>query len=87
MLVYFICTKGCDKVENRFHPGIEAEIVNCDKVNVRSKTSDGKYIEVAGHGIRCGKKVILLDYDPKSGRYKIDYKGNDGYIYKDYVKF
>lgn len=68
-----------------FAPGIMGEIVNCDYANVRTKVGSKEYIVVKGNQLKVGSKVQLLAYE--NGRYKISYKGQDGYVYKDYVKF
>ena len=66
-----------------FSPVMLGEVVNCDYVNVRSKSSDGQYYIVKGNQLKVGTKVELLAIE--NDRYKITYKGQDGYIYKDYV--
>lgn len=71
---------------SKFNPGTMGEIVDCDYVLVRSLDENGDYIKVQGNKLKVGSIVELLEYIPGAGRYRIEYKGNDGYIYKDYVK-
>lgn len=71
---------------SKFRPGTIGEIVNCDFVLVRSLDENGDYIKVQGNKLKVGSTVELLEYIQSAGRYRIEYDGHDGYIYKDYVK-
>ena len=72
-------------MQKAFKPGIIGEVINCDYVNVRTKVGDKKYDIVKGNQLKVGTKVELLAYE--NMRYKINYRGKDGYIYRDYVNF
>jgi Bacterial SH3 domain. len=68
-----------------FQPGMMGKVVGCDYVKVRKKVGS-EYVVESGNKLKVGTIVELLGYDPSAGRYKIDYKSKDGYIYKDYVE-
>jgi hypothetical protein len=72
-------------VAKEFYPGIKGKIMVDDYLNVRKKVGKGKFEIVEGDRLRPGVIVELLALDDDR-YYKIDYKGKDGYVYKDYVQ-
>ena len=68
----------------QFYPGIMGKVVSNEPLNVRTKVSKGKYEIVKGDQLKRGTVVKLLAYEDH--RYKIDYKGKDGYIYDEFVE-
>ena len=67
----------------KFYPGITGIVRVNDLLYVRRKVGEGEYEIDKDHYLRNGVAVELLDFE--DGRYKINYKGEDGYIYKDFV--
>ncbi|MEA4998148.1 MAG: SH3 domain-containing protein [Candidatus Limiplasma sp.] len=69
----------------KFFPGIKGKIAVEDLLYVRKKVGDGDFEKVESDYLRPGVIVELLELDDNRF-YRIDYKGRDGYIYKDYVE-
>lgn len=58
----------------------KAQIINCDAVNIRNATKNGKILGVIPCGAKCvfHKRVGLWGY--------VTYQNITGYIYQDYFK-
>lgn len=70
---------------DKFYPGVKGKIMVDDLLHVRKKVGKGQFEIVDGHYLRPGVIVELLELDDNR-YYRIDYKGEPGYIYKEYVE-
>ena len=72
-------------MQKKFEPGVMGEVIKCDYLNVRTKVGPNEYVIVKGNQLKVGTRVKLLGYENR--RFLIQYKGQDGYIYQDYVRY